>query len=69
MVDTSVVDNGISKEGKMKGNIVKVDEHRHRFDELQLQVDKVNFLSGTQTNFLSVKILYTYNLSRIICNI
>lgn len=45
MVDASVVDNGISKEGKMKGNIVKVDEHRHRVDELQLQVDKVNFLS------------------------
>ncbi|KAK1355495.1 Transcription factor GTE1 [Heracleum sosnowskyi] len=41
MVDASVVGIGISKEGKMKGNIVKVDEHRHRVDELQLQVDKI----------------------------
>ncbi|KAF1001656.1 hypothetical protein AG4045_003086 [Apium graveolens] len=41
MVDASVVDIGISKKGKITGNIVKVDEHRHRVDELQLQVDKI----------------------------
>lgn len=69
MVDASAVDIGIRREGKTEGNIIKVNEHKHRVDELQMQVDKVIFFfSRTQTNFLSVK-NYTHNLSRIICNL
>lgn len=43
MVDASAVDIGIRREGKTEGNIIKVNEHKHRVDELQMQVDKVIF--------------------------
>ena len=61
MVDASVANIELTKEGKMEGNIVKVDGHKHRIDELQIQVDKVIFLRATQNKFLSVK---TYTNSK-----